>query len=199
MMWNGQTYWQSGSYTQQFTTSHGCDSTVTKEVRVVDTYLELVNHTEDFCAGYRADLEVITDLENITWSTGETGMHNIVAHHSGAYVVTANTSHCEAFARLVIPACEFNLYIPNAITPSHEDGNNDYFCLPEGNLSQIQTFEIQIYDRWGRVVFQSDTPYFRWDGRDNGKLMRTNTYVYYIKISLYAGGDYLYKGVITVL
>ena len=199
MIWNGQTYWQSGTYTQHFSSSHGCDSTVTKDVQVVNTALELLNHTDDFCENYEADLEVITELEHIQWSTGEENVHSIVVHHSGAYVVTANTAHCQAFARLVIPACAFNLYIPNAITPSREDGNNDYFCLPTDNLSQIQTFEIQIYDRWGRRVFQSDNPYFRWDGRENGKLMRNTTYSYFIKISLYVGGDYLYKGVITVL
>lgn len=199
MVWNGQVYWQSGSYTQQFSSIHGCDSTVTKDVQVVNSYLELVNHTPDFCQEYRADLEVFTDLGNIQWSTGEEGVHNIVAHHSGAYVVTANTAHCEAFARIVIPPCDFNLYIPNAITPSNLDGINDYFCLPEDNLSQMQAFEIGIYDRWGRLVFQSDNPYFRWDGRDKGKLYINNTYTYYIKYSLYAGGDFIYSGVITVL
>lgn len=199
MVWNGQVYWQSGSYTQNLTTSHGCDSNVTKDVEVVNTALELVNYTSDFCEHYEAQLSVITQLEHIRWSTGEENVYNIVAHHSGPYTVTANTAHCEAFARLEIPTCEFNLYIPNAITPSRLDGNNDYFCLPEGSLSQIESFELRIYDRWGRVVFKSDDPHFRWDGRQNGKLMISTTYTYYIKLSLYAGGDYLYKGVITVL
>ena len=199
MVWNGRIYHQSGSYTQQLTSSHGCDSTVTKDVQVVDTYLELLNHTSDFCENYEADLEVITSLDNIRWSTGEENVHNIVAHHSGAYVVTANTAHCEAFARLVIPSCAFNLYIPNAITPSLDDGNNDYFYLPEDNLSQIQTFEICIFDRWGRLVFRSEDPHFRWDGREKGKLRANSVFSYFIKLSLYGGHDYLYKGVITVL
>lgn len=199
MMWNGQIYWQSGTYTQHLVSSNGCDSTVTKDVQVVNTALELLNHTSDFCENYSADLEVITELEHIRWSTGEENVYSIVAHHSGAYVVTANTAHCEAFARMVIPSCAFNLYIPNAITPSLEDGNNDCFFLPDGMLSQIETFEIRIFDRWGRMVFQSTNPRFRWDGREKGKLRPNNTYTYYIKISAYGGGDYLYKGVITVL
>ena len=199
MVWNGQVYWHSGSYTQNLTTSHGCDSNVTKDVEVVNTELELVNYTSDFCEHYEAQLSVITQLEHIRWSTGEENVYNIVAHHSGSYTVMANTAHCEAFARIEIPSCDFNLYIPNAITPSKEDGNNDYFCLPDAMLSQISSFEIRIYDRWGRLVFQSEDPHFQWDGREKGKLMKTTTYVYYIKLSLYAGGDYLYKGVITVL
>lgn len=199
MMWNGQVYGQSGTYTQHLVSSHGCDSTVTKDLQVVNTALELLNHTDDFCENYEADLEVVTELEHIRWSTGEENVYSIVAHHSGSYVVTANTAQCQAFARLVIPACAFNLYIPNAITPSLEDGNNDYFCLPDGILSQIETFEVRIFDRWGRMVFQSTNPYFRWDGREKGKLRPNNTYTYYIKLSAYGGGDYLYKGVVTVL
>ncbi len=199
LIWNGHVYHQSGSYTQQFSSSHGCDSTVTKDVQVVNTYLELVNHTPDFCENFEADLEVFTELDNIRWSSGETNVHNIVAHHAGAYVVTANTAHCQAFARLVIPACAFNLYIPNAITPSNDDGTNDFFCLPEGVLSQIELFEICIFDRWGRMVFRSESPHFRWDGREKGKLKVNNTYTYYIKLSVFGGGDYLYKGVVTVL
>lgn len=199
MIWNGNVYHQSGSYTQSFSSATGCDSVVTKDVEVVNTALELVNHTPDFCENFSADLEVITDLENIRWSTGEENVHNIVAHHAGAYIVTASTAHCEAFDRLVIPACAFYLYIPNAITPSWEDGNNDVFFLPDGMLSQIETFEIRIFDRWGRVVFQSTDPHFRWDGREKGKLRAPNTYAYYIKLTVYGGGDHLYKGVITVL
>ena len=199
MVWNGQVYHQTGVYTQQFTSAHGCDSTVTKDVEVVNTALELVNHTSDFCEDFKADLEVYTELEHIRWSTGEENVRNIVATHAGAYVVTANTAHCEAYDRVVIPACDFNLYIPNAITPSNEDGNNDVFFLPDGMLSQIETFEIRIFDRWGRMVYQSTSPYFRWDGREKGKLRVPNTYAYYIKLSVYGGGDYLYKGIITVL
>lgn len=199
MLWNGQVYWQSGSYTQNLVSSHGCDSTVTKDVQVVNTSLELLNHTDDFCEDYEANLEVVTELEHIRWSTGEENVHSIVAHHAGAYVVTANTAHCEAFARLVIPSCAFYIYVPNAITPSLPDGNNDYFCLPEGVLSQVETFEIRIFDRWGRLVFQSDNPHFRWDGREKGKLMINTTYAYYIKMSFFGGGDYMHSGVITVL
>ena len=199
MIWNGQIYRQSGTYTQQFTSAHGCDSTVTKDVEVVNTDLALINHTPDFCEDFEAELEVVTQLEHIRWSTGEENVNHIVAHHAGAYVVTANTAHCEAFDRIVIPACAFNLYIPNAITPSNGDGTNDYFFLPDGMLSQVETFEIRIFDRWGRMVFQSENPRFRWDGREKGKLRAPNTYSYYIKLSVYGGGDYLYKGVITVL
>lgn len=199
MMWNGQVYWHSGTYTQNLVSSHGCDSTVTKDVQVVNTALELLNHTDDFCENYEANLEVVTELEHIRWSTGEENVYSIVAHHSGAYVVTANTAHCESYARLVIPSCALYLYVPNAITPSLPDGNNDYFCLPDGILSQIETFEIRIFDRWGRVVFQSNDPHFRWDGREKGKLMINTTYAYYIKMSFFGGGDYMHSGVITVL
>ena len=177
----------TGTNVSDFTT------TLIDETLTESTWVERVANL-DF-----AGQNVFTELDNIRWSSGETNVHNIVAHHAGAYVVTANTAHCQAFARLVIPACAFNLYIPNAITPSNDDGTNDFFCLPEGALSQIELFEICIFDRWGRMVFRSESPHFRWDGREKGKLRVNNTYTYYIKLSVFGGGDYLYKGVVTVL
>ncbi len=199
LIWNHQVYSQSGTYTQQFASSHGCDSVVTKDVTVVDTYLELINHTPDFCEDFEAELEVITGLEHIRWSSGETDVYTIIANHAGAYVVTANTAQCQAFARVVIPACAFNLYLPNAITPSNEDGTNDVFCIPRGIVPQIETFEIYIFDRWGHIVYKSADPYFQWDGTSNGKLLVDNTFVYEIQLSVFGGGKYVYKGIVTVL
>lgn len=199
MVWNGQVYKESGTYTQSFSSSHGCDSVVTKDVEVVSTDLVLENLTPDFCMDYEAVLEVTTGLEHIQWSTGEEDVSSIVVHRAGTYVVNAYTAQCHAFSRIIIPPCMFYLYLPNAITPSLDDGNNDYFSLPEGVAYQIETFEIHIFDRWGRVVYKSTNPYFKWDGREKGKLRVTNTYTYAIKLSVYGGGNYMYKGVITVL
>ena len=200
MVWNGQVYRQSGVYTQSFSSASGCDSVVTKDVEVVNTALELINHTPDICENFEALLEVITGLEHIQWSSGEENVNPLTIHRPGTYVVSANTGQCRAFDRIVIPACEFNLYLPNAITPSLEDGNNDFFCLPEGIQFQIESFEIHIFDRWGRVVFHSTDSHFRWDGREKGKLKAVNTYTYVIRLTVYGGGgNRIYKGIVTVL
>lgn len=53
-------------------------------------------------------------------------------------------------------------FIPNVFTP---DGNglNDSFNY---RIDFVRTFHIQIYNRWGQLVFESNDPMDFWDGMD---------------------------------
>lgn len=59
---------------------------------------------------------------------------------------------------------QFNLYLPNAFTPDG-DGINDTWGV---DGTGIQYFRLRIFDRWGRLVFESEDPTERWDGTFNG-------------------------------
>ena len=91
------------------------------------------------------------------------------------------------------------IYLPNAITPTRNDGLNDYFCLPEQYKSLISTFEIRIYNRWGTMVYHATDKNFRWDGRINGKIYFNVVYSYMIFFEDIIGRPYILKGIITVL
>ncbi|GAB4374845.1 MAG: hypothetical protein Kow0075_00820 [Salibacteraceae bacterium] len=53
--------------------------------------------------------------------------------------------------------------LPTAFSPNG-DGKNDYFEL---NTSEIFSyFLIEIFDRWGQLIYQSRDQHFRWDGRE---------------------------------
>ncbi|MBL7930363.1 MAG: PKD domain-containing protein [Bacteroidia bacterium] len=58
----------------------------------------------------------------------------------------------------------FTIYIPNVFTPNG-DGLNDDF-RPKG--VGIIKFSMQIYDRWGHVVFRTDDFEKTWDGETKG-------------------------------
>jgi gliding motility-associated-like protein len=53
--------------------------------------------------------------------------------------------------------------MPNVITPN-EDGYNDAFrppvFAPGACIGNFRT--IQVYNRWGKVVFRSTDPHFAW-------------------------------------
>ena len=91
------------------------------------------------------------------------------------------------------------IYLPNAITPTRNDGLNDYFCLPEGCKSLISLFEIKIYNRWGTMVYRATDKNFRWDGRINGKIYFNVVYNYLIFFEDIIGRPYVLRGTITVL
>jgi gliding motility-associated-like protein len=69
---------------------------------------------------------------------------------------------------------EMSLFIPTAYTPNH-DGMNDEFKA-KGFL--IQTFEMNIYDRWGNLVIKLNDINEGWNGKFHGADAEPGTYVY---------------------
>lgn len=66
---------------------------------------------------------------------------------------------------------EDNLYIPNAFTPNY-DGTNDFFTAYTN--PSIQLLNIEIYDRWGELIFSG----IEWSGDFDGQQCLPGTYVY---------------------
>ena len=54
-------------------------------------------------------------------------------------------------------------YIPNAFTPNG-DGLNDVFRIYGMPVENITQFNMQIYNRWGQIVFTSNDIQTGWDG-----------------------------------
>ncbi len=56
------------------------------------------------------------------------------------------------------------IYIPNAFTPNN-DGMNDAFKVV---ISEVTQYELDIFNRWGELVFHSEDPDEVWIGNVNG-------------------------------
>lgn len=179
---------------------YGCDSTVNLTLTVKplpNTGLgKDFNHCfEDFGDAVLRVPEA--DCESYTWSTGET-TQNITVFEGGTYSVTAVKNGCEHSNEITIfDVCPFNIYLPNAITPTNLDGINDVFRLP--GVTDIAEFSIKIFDRWGRLVFSSEDPNFSWNGNINGKIKTNQTYTYRIELKTTGAEKRIIKGILTVL
>lgn len=196
--WNGHVFTEDGIQKLYLQSSHGCDSIVTMSVYSIDDHLQITMLTEDPCADFSAVLLANTEMTDFKWSTGE-WTPQITALNPGNYYVTASYGNCIAFDSFFVPECEFFLYLPNAITPTKNDGINDYFFVPQYSQRQINDFEIVIYNRWGQLVFRSEDKNFKWRGDSNGKIMTNCTYNYVINCTNYTGKKFIFKGIITVL
>ncbi len=80
----------------------------------------------------------------------------------------------ERLFQLLFPLVRF----PNAFTPNG-DGYNDYFemLVLEG---QARIERMQIFNRWGGLVFDSAETNARWDGTVNGQPAPADVYLYRI-------------------
>jgi len=99
---------------------------------------------------------------------------------------------CYDTAQMEVLAKEGGLIkIPNAFTPDAggpsggtqgSTGINDVF-LPV--MKGVEEFEMQIFDRWGTLIFQSVNKNQGWDGYDrNGNLLPAGVYVYKLTLRL---------------
>jgi len=97
---------------------------------------------------------------------------------------------------------DFNVFIPNSFTPNF-DGLNDYF-LPVFSAYGLNpsTFEMEIYDRWGAIVFKSNDHTKGWDGSINelgGLIVKQDTYTYRIRYRDLEARSYTKFGVVILL
>ncbi len=64
------------------------------------------------------------------------------------------------------------VYVPNAFSPNG-DGINDVFRVETANLEK---FQFALFNRWGKLVFQTSDPDFTW----HGEYKHTESYLYQV-------------------
>ena len=80
------------------------------------------------------------------------------------------------------------LYLPTAFSPDG-DGDNDIF-MPVVVTSNLESFEINIFDKWGSIVYSSEDPNQGWDGKFKNTAPASGIYIYRV--------SYKWKNVVGV-
>ena len=94
---------------------------------------------------------------------------------------------------------EFALFIPKAFTPNHVDGVNDVFKV-SGIGFLVESFQMEIFDRWGELVFKTNDINKGWDGAIKGnKTIKQETYIYKIKLRDFKNKLKEFEGHLTLL
>lgn len=83
---------------------------------------------------------------------------------------------------LEIQVMNITLHIPNTFRPASTIGNNMF--RPVTASSSLPTFEMLIFDRWGRQLFKTSDFKEGWDGTIEGKPAPEGTYVWVIKFDV---------------
>jgi gliding motility-associated-like protein len=111
--------------------------------------------------------------------------------------VTTNQGCVDSTKRLVIIGPDVLVYIPNAFTPG-EGGpqKNDVFNVVSSGYDQ---FELNIYNRWGELLFVSNKVEYGWDGKYNGQLCQQDVYVYVVTVTSLDKKVYTFTGNIHLL
>ena len=98
----------------------------------------------------------------------------------GAYRVVCKVSNntCASDStEMMVAISESYLAVPNVFTPNG-DGQNDEFRVAYRSLAE---FHIWVYNRWGKLVYESDDPAKGWDGTIGSRPASEGAYFYVIR------------------
>ncbi|HRB86318.1 MAG TPA: choice-of-anchor L domain-containing protein [Bacteroidia bacterium] len=128
-------------------------------------------------------------LQNVSHFYADPGKYN-------AKLYVTNVAGCiDSLAREIFIT---PFYIPNAFTPNG-DGRNETFFDP-GYATNVQSLTMNIYNRWGQLVYTTDNLSKTWDGIDSkGNLSPQGVYVYALKVTTYSGKHYDYTGSVSLI
>ena len=128
-------------------------------------------------------------LQNVSHFYADPGKYN-------AKLYVTNVAGCiDSLAREIFIT---PFYIPNAFTPNG-DGRNETFFDP-GYATNVQSLTMNIYNRWGQLVYTTDNLSKTWDGVDSkGNLSPQGVYVYALKVTTYSGKHYDYTGSVSLI
>lgn len=145
---------------------------------------------------------------NISWSPSkglestnqfETKLEGI---ETTSYIATFEEDNCIATDTLTVRVIDKSdidcskVILPNVFSPNGDGLNDEIGIL---NYYIIDEFEfLQIFDRWGELVFETNDKTARWDGSFKGRAVNSNTFVYKLRYTC-SGEAFTSTGSFTIL
>jgi gliding motility-associated-like protein len=199
-------------------------ATVTDNIGCVGT-TTMANYITVFplpTAGFTASPQPATELNNqVTftdqsigavswiWSFGVDDSASVLQNpiytfqDTGTFIVqliVENQYGCQDFIDVPIRVNpDYAVFIPNAFTPNG-DGINDLF-FPQGVGVNPDNFIMYVFDRWGNLIFKTETWPGGWDGTVQGtsRPCQQDTYVYKIGTVDPEGSKKVYIGHVNLI
>lgn len=161
---------------------------------------------------------LITENQSINatsylWSFGDgsTSTDDEPTHMYGAVgtynveLVAYNDFNCSDTARIEVITTA-DLVFPNAFTPNPDGSSGGYYDIASLTndiffpyTSGVVEYELQIFNRWGELVFETNDVFQGWDGYYRGELSAQGVYVWKVNAQLNDGRTISKIGDVTLL
>ena len=205
-VFNGTPIDSIGTYSFNFLTADGCDSTVNlslalSEPPTVDFSYQPItpelNKPTIFTNQSQNATRYLWDFGDSTQTTEENPKH--LFNESGFYTVCLTgwndagcfATTCKRIASEVLATIE----VPTAFSPN-KDGNNDILYV---RTVGIKEFTFRLYNRWGQLIFETRDAAIGWDGIYNGQKQSSQAFAYTIQAITQNNKNIEKSGNITLL
>ncbi len=110
------------------------------------------------------------------------------------YTLTVTSNGCSASDAVQVTVQGECLDPANAFTPNN-DGFNDVWVVTRCPL----TVKVDVYNRWGGLIYHSDNYDNKWNGTRNGNPVPDGTYYYVIRVTYADGRQRTVTGNVTIM
>jgi gliding motility-associated-like protein len=182
--------------------TNGCSDTLTENITIFDSPKSSFETKSPLCLGDNSTVQLY--FQNppdalYTWmfdvgiiiSGNGSGPYEIAWPGLGEYPIslTVSANGCVSeTTTVIVKVNDCILEIPNIFTPNN-DASNDRFVIK--GLESFPDSKVQIFNRWGKMIFSSDDYKNDWTGDDH------SDGVYYYVLSLKDGRAF--NGTLTLL
>ncbi len=205
--WNGEPgsdkYYVTSQGNYSLAVVNPCDSAY-DEIYVTVIAIPQVDLGEDQLAfpGETVQLDAGPGYNSYLWQNGYTGEildidANTVTPVDDIYYVEVSLGSCKSSDSVKVEF--FDVAVPIVITPNG-DGLNDIFRPYPGQWQGINQSHMEVFNRWGERVWESDDFESGWDGKQHGKVVADGTYFWLLEV-FYGPQELkkILKGSLTVL
>jgi len=195
--------------TYSVTVSNSCGSATATSTVTVNSVV--ANFNADSLVGYVPFNVHFTNNSSAnatswSWSFGDgatgTGPNpNHVYGAAGTYTATlivTDANGCTSKFDEIIHVNDVvsSISVPNVFTPNNDGSNDVFFVEAKG----IATFDMKIYDRWGVLINQFNSPLQGWDGRtESGVAVSNGSYFYILNATGLDGKVFNQRGYLTLM
>ncbi|HMO63442.1 MAG TPA: gliding motility-associated C-terminal domain-containing protein [Ferruginibacter sp.] len=190
--------------TTQYYVSQGgtCGESSRAAITVMVNAVPSVNAGDDkiIAPGSSTTLNASASQGTYSWSPSAglsaTSVLNPVASpaQTVTYTLTVNSNGCTASDDVLVTVQGDCLDIAKAFTPNN-DGFNDVWIVTRCPVN----VKVDVYNRWGGLIFHADNYDNKWNGTRNGSPVPDGTYYYVIRVPNNSGGMRTVTGNVTIM
>lgn len=157
---------------------------------------DFITADQELCIGDSIRLEARSSSGEVIWPDSLNVERDWIKHGGIFDVKVINTcGELEEQVEVRLRNCGCQVFVPNAFTPNGDNINDWVEVFADCPLENLQ---MQIYTRWGELIYDGKEAEAVWDGRFQGEVLNPGVYVYSVSFEI-AGEPQIIGGSVTLI
>jgi len=187
---------QAGLYWLEIHSGASCSFRDSIQVSMLELPSAELGNDTMICEGSSIILDVSQNGVNYIWNDASSNA-SLNVNTSGTYFVRCENQCGQSSDTISVQVeqCSYEVFLPNAFSPNG-DGVNDVLYV-RGLL--ISAIELNIFDRFGKLVFENKDINKGWNGKHKGKILSSGVFAYELTAVFIDGNEKYMKGTISLV